>query len=154
MLELDCCLISFGAAISFTKPLATILVVEREIALANAIKKGLQENGFEAFAYSDPNEALNDFRQRPAEYCVVLSDVKTPQMTGFQLAREVKTLNSNIKVIIMSPFEISKAEFQKVMPSTEIDDFLTKPATIAQVKNILLRHIGQTKRLKGSNGDG
>lgn len=134
-------------------PQARILVVDDEKDIAVVIKSGLEGNGFEANAYSDSSEALKHFRQNSNAYCAVLSDVRMPGMTGFQLTREIKKINPEVKVILMSSFEIGN-EFANVLPSTKVDDFITKPAKIVTIKDVLLRHIGGTKRLAGKqNGN-
>jgi hypothetical protein len=33
------------------------------------------------------------------------------------------------------------------MPSTEVDDFVIKPTSINHLKDVILRHIGNTKKL-------
>jgi CheY-like chemotaxis protein len=131
-----------------SKPQARILVIDDEKDIANIIRKGLESNGFEADAYSDSLEALKHFRQNAKAYCAILSDIRMPGMTGFQLAREIKKINPEVKVVLMSAFEIG-SEFSDVLPSTKVDDFVAKPAKIINIKNVLLKHIGETKLLKG-----
>jgi YesN/AraC family two-component response regulator len=47
-----------------------------------------------------------------------------PGVSGSDLAKHVRTINPNVKIILMSSFEIHKSEFDKVMPSTRVDDFV------------------------------
>jgi CheY-like chemotaxis protein len=70
-----------------------------------------------------------------------------PQMSGFELAREVNRLNPDVKIVLMTAFEISKEEFSKVMPSTRVDDFVRKPAPIKLLITVILKHIGNSKIL-------
>ena len=49
------------------------------------------------------------------------------KITGFQFARAVKKLDAGMKVILTTSFEVNKEEFDKVLPSTHIDGFLTRP---------------------------
>lgn len=129
------------------KPLARILVVDDEEDISGIIKQGLELNGFQAEAYTDPSLAMEHFRHHSHEYCVVLTDFRMPGMTGFQVAREAKQTNPEIKVILTTAFEIRQEEFSKVLPSTRIDDFIKKPANIKTIIDVLLKHIGQTKSL-------
>jgi DNA-binding NtrC family response regulator len=135
-----------------SKPQARILIVDDEKDIADVIKQGLESNGFEAIAYSDSSQALEHFRQNSKAYCAVLSDVRMPQVTGFQLAREIKKINPEVKVVLMSAFEISQ-ELSDDSPSTKADDFIAKPARIINIKNVLLKHIGETKLVKGGDGE-
>ena len=44
-----------------------------------------------------------------------------PALMGFQLVRRVKDLQPDMKVIMMTMFEVNKREFEAVFPSTPID---------------------------------
>ena len=50
-----------------------------------------------------------------------------PKMNGFELYRQVKELNPNTKIAFITAFEINKDEFNKVLPSIEVKDFIIKP---------------------------
>ena len=136
---------------SNSKPQARILIVDDEKDIGDIIKKGLERNGFEAITYADPSAALEHFSQHSDEYCVVLSDIRMPRVTGFQLTRAIRKINPDVKIVLMSAFDIGK-EFSDVLSSIEVDDFITKPATIATVRNVLLKHISMTKSLANSGG--
>ncbi len=69
-----------------------------------------------------------------------------PGMSGIQLARKVKEINPNVKVILMTSFEIRDNEFSKVFPSTHVDGFVQKPVGIKNLTNKILDTIGETKR--------
>jgi YesN/AraC family two-component response regulator len=43
-----------------------------------------------------------------------------PGMSGILLARKVKEINPNVKVVLMTSFEINDNEFSKVFPSTQV----------------------------------
>jgi YesN/AraC family two-component response regulator len=75
------------------------------------------------------------------ECSLLISDVRMPGMNGFQLARKVKELNPNIKVILVSAFEINTEEFEKVLPSTRIDGFLEKPASLKKLTELVNKQL-------------
>ena len=52
-----------------------------------------------------------------------------PALTGFQLVRRVKDLRPEMKVIMMTMFEVNKREFEAVFPSIPIDGVIRKPFT-------------------------
>jgi two-component SAPR family response regulator len=47
-----------------------------------------------------------------------------PGLSGIQLARKVKDINPDVKVVLMTSFEVKESEFSKVFPSTHIDAFI------------------------------
>jgi DNA-binding response OmpR family regulator len=56
-----------------------------------------------------------------------------PALTGFQLVRKIKDLRPEMKVMLMTMFEVNKPEFEAVFPSTPIDDVIRKPFTSSQL---------------------
>jgi YesN/AraC family two-component response regulator len=69
-----------------------------------------------------------------------------PGISGIQLARKVKEHSPNVKVILMTSFEIKDNEFSKVFPSTQVDGFVQKPVHLEHLTDKILDTIGQTKR--------
>jgi YesN/AraC family two-component response regulator len=69
-----------------------------------------------------------------------------PGISGIQLARKVKEHSPNVKVILMTSFEIKDNEFSKVFPSTQVDGFVQKPVDLEHLTNKILDTIGQAKR--------
>src|SRR5919112_428317 len=128
------------------KPLANLLVVDDDSDIAHVIKQGLQKNGFLVSAFTNPEEALKNFQSNSGDYCLMLSDIRMPGMSGIRLARKVKEINPNVKVVLMTSFEIRDNEFSKVFPSTHVDGFVQKPIGIKDLTNKILDTIGETKR--------
>jgi DNA-binding NtrC family response regulator len=135
------------------KALANLLVVDDDLDIAHVIKQGLLKNGFLVSAFTDPQEALKNFQSNSEDYCLVLSDIRMPGMSGIRLARKVKEINPNVKVVLMTSFEINDNEFSKVFPSTEVDGFVQKPVGIKNLTNQILDTIGETKRRLTNSSD-
>jgi DNA-binding NtrC family response regulator len=127
-------------------PLANLLVVDDDPDIAHVLKQGLMKNRFLVSAFTDPDEALKNFQSNPEDYCLLLSDIRMPGMSGIRLAKKVKEINPNVKVILMTAFEIRDNEFSKVFPSTQVDGFVQKPVGIQNLTNKILDTVGETKR--------
>ncbi len=128
------------------KPLANLLVVDDDSDIAQVLKQGLLKNRFLVSAFTNPEEALKNFQSNSKDYCLMLSDIRMPGMSGIKLARKVKGINPNVKVLLMTSFEIKDNEFSKVFPSTQVDGFIQKPVHIKDLTNKILDTIGETKR--------
>lgn len=129
------------------KPLARLLVVDDDSDIAHVIKRSFAKNRFLVDAFTDSEEALQNFQSYPKDhYCLMLSDIRMPGMSGIQLARRVKQINPNVKVILMTSFEIKENEFSKVFPSTQVDGFVQKPVHLEGLTNKILDTIGEIKR--------
>jgi DNA-binding NtrC family response regulator len=109
---------------------------------------GLVKNGFSVEAFTNPQEALQSFKSDADSYCLVLSDVRMPALSGIQLSKKVKEVNPNVKVVLMTAFEIKDNEFSKVFPSTQVDGFVQKPIGIKELTDKILGFIGDTKNRK------
>lgn len=129
------------------KALARLLVVDDESDIVHVLKNGLVKNRFLVDAFTDSEEALQKFQSNPKNnYCLVLSDIRMPGISGIHLARKVKEYSPNVKVILMTAFEIKDNEFSKVFPSTQVDGFVQKPVHLENLTDKILDTIGQTKR--------
>jgi DNA-binding NtrC family response regulator len=128
------------------KPIANLLVVDDDPDIAQVLKLGLLKNRFLVSAFTNPEEALQNFQSNSEDYCLMLSDIRMPGMSGIKLARKVKEINPKVKVILMTSFEIKDNEFSKVFPSTHVDGFVQKPIRIKNLTNKVLDIIGADKK--------
>ena len=120
-----------------------LFVIDDDPDIVYVLKHGLQKNGFLVDAFTNPEEALRSFESKPHDLCLVVSDIRMPWLSGIQLARKVKQINPDIKVVLMTAFEIKDNEFSKVFPSTQVDGFVQKPISIAELTNKILDLIGE-----------
>jgi DNA-binding NtrC family response regulator len=128
------------------KSLAKLLVVDDEPDIVEVLKLGLLQNRFLVNAFTNPEEALQNFQSNSKDYCLMLSDIRMPALSGIQLARKVKEINPGVKTVLMTSFEIRDNEFSKVFPSMHVDGFVQKPIGISDLTNKILSIIGETKR--------
>ena len=125
------------------KPLARLIVVEDDPDLAQIFEVGLLMNGFLVDVFTNPEEALQNFRSNSKDYySLMLSDIRMPKMSGIQLARKVKEVNPSIKVVLITAYEVKGNEFSKVFPPIRIDGFIQKPISITDLTNKILDIIG------------
>jgi YesN/AraC family two-component response regulator len=97
------------------------------------IRRGLGTCKASKFMLLYPLVALHHV-ESDCKYCqVLMSDIRMPALTGFQLVRKVKDLRPETKVIMMTMFEVSKPEFDAVFPSTPIDAVIRKPFVPSQL---------------------
>jgi DNA-binding NtrC family response regulator len=130
------------------KQLAKLLVVDDDFDIVQALKLGLVKNRFLVNAFTNPEEALQSFQSNSESYCLMLSDIRMPGLSGMQLARKVKEINSDVKVVLMTSFEIRDSEFSTVFPSTHVDGFVQKPIGIKDLTNKILSLIDKTKEVR------
>jgi len=120
-------------------------VVDDDSDIVQVLKLGLLKNRFLVNAFTNPEEALQSFKSNAESYCLMLSDVRMPGLSGIQLARKVKEVNPNVKTVLMTAFEIRDSEFSKVFPSTQVDGFVQKPIGIKELTGKILSIISESK---------
>jgi len=110
------------------------MLVEDEPDLLEITRKILEQNGFVVHGFNSPIEAEKHVKKIGCKECSrVISDVRMPGMTGFELVRRLKVTRPMMRVILMTAFQMSKEEAQIVLPSTKVDAFLNKPFTQSEL---------------------
>jgi two-component system, cell cycle sensor histidine kinase and response regulator CckA len=128
------------------KPLAKLLVVDDDPDTILALKIGLINYGFLVDAFTNPEEALQKFKSNPKSYSLVMSDSGIPALSGIELAKKVKEINPNVKVLLLTGFGLRSIEFSKASPSTTVvDGFIQKPTAIKKLTDKILSLIGETE---------
>jgi CheY-like chemotaxis protein len=116
----------------------SILVLDDEPDIATIVKKSLQDLGFRVSAFTNPIVALEYFKLNFKICCsMVISDIRMPGLNGYGFVRKVKAINPEVKIILMTAFEINNIELSKVLPGIKIDAFLQKPFSIRKLKGLI-----------------
>jgi two-component SAPR family response regulator len=56
-------------------------------------------------------------------------------MNGYEFVRKIKESNPEVKIMLMSAFEINEKEFHNLLPDIKVDAFLQKPFSIQQLND-------------------
>lgn len=88
---------------STTHPPVRILLVEDEDLLREFAAESLREEGFEVQAVGDGDEGL-EVLQSDAPFDVLLSDIRLPGASGYELAEVGRMLRPNMKMILMTGY--------------------------------------------------
>jgi DNA-binding response OmpR family regulator len=112
-----------------------IMFVDDEKDILSTVKRGLESNSaFTVETFSSGESALQAFEDHPENYYdLVITDIRMPKMNGFELYRRIKEKNQSMKIAFITAFEINKEEFNKVMPSVNVIDFISKPLSISSL---------------------
>jgi DNA-binding response OmpR family regulator len=101
-------------------------VLDDDFDINTLIKIALQKQGYNVFGFTDPLLALEHFKINHFTYSIVISDLRMLGMNGFEFIRKIRTINSKIKVLPMTAFEINDSEFTRVLPKLKINGFVQK----------------------------
>jgi len=112
----------------------SVLVVDDEPDIVNLIKQWLRINGLKVSPFTDPVMALEDFKVNCKTCSLILSDIRMPGINGYEFVKNAKEIDKQVKVILMSAFEINEKEFHNLLPDIKVDAFLQKPFSNTAVK--------------------
>ena len=87
-----------------------VFVVDDDAEVAVTLSAILRINGFDSESFTDPVEALASALVRPPD--LLLSDVVMPQLSGIDLAMQVKSLCPGCKVMLFSG-HVETLDFQR-----------------------------------------
>jgi PAS domain S-box-containing protein len=105
-----------------------ILYVDDEEALVFLATRKLKSMGYQVSGFTDPESALREFRKRPGDFDLVVTDVSMPRMSGLDLARELIALRANIPIIVTSGY--ARPEDEAKAEEIGVREFLLKPVKI------------------------
>ena len=118
--------------------LPKVLVVEDEKSFVEALKVGLDREGFDVKIAEDGLMALNLFRTFKPD--LILLDVMLPRISGLDVCKEIRT-ESKVPIIMVT----AKGEEIDTVVGLEVgaDDYVTKPyrlrEVVARMRSLLRR---------------
>ncbi|NGZ28939.1 MAG: GAF domain-containing protein [Magnetococcales bacterium] len=116
---------------SRSKPLlqggGTLLVVDDESQLLSIYRRMLPMLGYGVVAASDGDEGLRLFRESPHRFVAVVTDHAMPNITGVELAQQVKGTRPHMPVVLCTGLD--KANYQNALEKKWVDLILSKPVS-------------------------
>jgi DNA-binding response OmpR family regulator len=107
-----------------------ILVVEDEVKIANAIKKGLEMDGHVVETSQTGNEALDFATEESFE--MILLDLMIPELSGEEVCKNLREKGVNTPIIMLT----AKDNEQSIVKGLDLgaDDYITKPFSLNELK--------------------
>ncbi len=112
-------------------PQYTVLLVEDERSVLKIEQKMVERLGYTVIATAEPDEALRICRTFPGSIDLLITDVMMPRTSGLVLAREVRQLRPQLRVLFMSGYSEEVLEPDRLEPVAGL--FIQKPFTIDQL---------------------
>jgi two-component system response regulator ChvI len=116
------------------------MAVDDEPDILRIVEISLAKWGYKVDTFTDPVAAINHFRDNASKYSLILTDIRMPGMSGTELARRVKKIRPEIKVMVMTAFEIDK-DLRKALPSIDRHGFLQKPFRTVDICAAVRKHL-------------
>lgn len=105
------------------------MVIDDEEDILRIIEFALRREGISVDIFSDPVKAFKHFSNYPNDYGLVISDIRMPDITGWELIATLLSINDKLQVIVMSAFVTKEPDNIKKQFSK--DDILEKPFQVS-----------------------
>jgi PAS domain S-box-containing protein len=112
-----------------------VLVVDDEPEVLAALEEMLATLGYEPAGFRNGREALDAARAEPRRFEAVVSDEVMPELTGTQLAIELRKLNPTLPILIASGY--GGAGFETRALSAGVNRVIKKPYRMSEIAEIL-----------------
>jgi len=112
------------------------LVVDDELAVREVLREALEAEGCEVLTAESGEVALNIYDSRGGKIDIVFTDIGMPEMSGWELAREIRKRSKSIPLAIVSGW--ADAISCDARQAIKADWVVSKPfdiGTIAKIAN-------------------
>lgn len=130
------------------EPLPTVLIVDDEASQRGIIADILAREGYPTLKAGGLEEAVRTFRENRAE--IVLTDLSMPGGNGIDLLLELKKLDREVQVILMTAYGTIQTAVEAMKKGA--CDYLQKPFEKDELKIVVAKAWGET-RLKRETRD-
>lgn len=120
-----------------------ILVVDDEDMIRWTLRESLESEGYKIFDFPNGRDFIRYFSEKGGD--IILLDVRLPDANGLDLLLEIKQLDPNVPVVVMTAF--GDVETAVTAMKRGAYDYLSKPYNLAEV-NLLIKKIVETSLLK------
>lgn len=122
----------------------SILFVDDEEIIAQMGRKMLVSMGYRARAFTNTQAALQEFKDQPEYYDLVITDMTMPNMTGSEFAKKLLGLRPDIPIILCTGFsEMINEEKAKAIG---IREYLMKPVSKIDLAKVIRKVLDKKEK--------
>lgn len=125
----------------------SILIAEDEKKIADALRQGLEENGFRVQQAYDGALALKLFRS--GDFQLVIADINLPGMNGYDLCKSIRSIAPSVPVIMLTAMSTVEDKIEGF--DAGADDYIVKPFDF---RELLIRIRALLKRIHATVATG
>lgn len=118
----------------------SILVIEDEKRVADLLKIGLEENGYQVMVAYDGEMGLRFFHTN--SFQLIISDIILPKLNGFEVCQQIRKTDEQIPILMLTALGTADDKLEGF--DVGADDYMVKPfdfrELLARVRVLLKRH--------------
>jgi PAS domain S-box-containing protein len=115
----------------------TVMIVDDERPLVALTEEMLAGLGYEPVGFDSSAAALHAFQTHPQRFDAILTDEAMPELTGTDLAREIRRLRPDVPIILMSGY--GGPQLTARAASNGVSEVLRKPLQSRELAETLAR---------------
>lgn len=114
---------------------ASILVVDDEENAREGLSKILSKEGYKVETAANGKEAIDNLKRQ--RYDLVITDMRMPLMDGFEVLREIKKMDENIGVIMITAY----GEVESYLEAMNMGafEYINKPVRVNELKRVITK---------------
>ena len=113
--------------------MTSILIVDDERSMRDFLKILLEKEGYEIFTAEHAQKGLEVFKEKQPD--LIISDVRMPECSGFELLRQVKEENPETPVILITAFAAPNDAVLAMKNGAF--DYISKPFNVDEIKTVI-----------------
>ncbi len=115
----------------------SIIVIDDEIDLASLFKEFLKKEGYNVVSFTDPELAFEYYAETADKISLILTDLRMPGMSGLQLAKNIREINSKVNIFLMTAFNTSELRDNEDFKKAKIDRLIQKPVRFTDLRQMI-----------------
>ena len=125
-----------GKAVPSAEPLGTVMVVDDDADIRDAVRELLEQEGYAVITAADGQEALDELERNP-ELDAVLMDLMMPRMDGHEAIRQIRAQERfhDLPIIAITAKTMQGAR-ERCM-AAGASEYVPKPVDIGQLLGLL-----------------
>lgn len=100
-----------------------IMIIDDDEDILNLFSDFLAKEGYNVKPFLDPFRAIEELEERPQKYSLIITDIRMPGMSGIELITKLSKINQEIKVIMISAFDLNGDDLKDI----GYEEFIQKP---------------------------
>ncbi len=115
----------------------SVIVIDDEPELANLFNAFLIKDGYNVITFIDPVLAFEYFKKTSDKHSLIITDMRMPGLSGIDLAKRIREINSKIVIFLMTAFDISDLKNQPDFKLARIDMLIQKPVRFSYLREMI-----------------
>jgi putative nucleotidyltransferase with HDIG domain len=128
------------------EPLVSLLVVDDEEPIRNALKRYLTKQEFQVFTAASGEEALDELRKHE-DIAVMLCDIRMAGMSGVDIVPQALELSPDLAILMLTA--VNDATTAALCMQRGALDYLTKPVELTELGRTIQRALKRREMLIG-----